>query len=320
MASNFCISPLTILLNNLSNELNQMNLQSLKHVCRDLIPGGQQDRISTGWDVFSILLQRNVIGEEPEKMAFLLGIIKELRPERIDLVSMVKRYIEKYYEQPKAILDEDDFSSDSYRISRCSTPTLVDHADCCAQGCAVRCGACFDCNCNPCQYCSGCCCCVIVVILFSFLAVMAAVFWYTRSFPGVNDYLHSKENLRDAGPAIIGILAFIAACCVLCGIYISVKKRRNNLPYSVLYSVSNARSTQAVRGSYADSESTRTSCSGYERRIDRSRRREHSCSSGPITASSSFASTSFRGSPPDPNGLSREINAEQKNNDNDPLV
>ena len=39
-------------------------------------------------------------------MAFLLGIIKELRPKRRDLVGMVKRYIEEHYEQPEEILTE----------------------------------------------------------------------------------------------------------------------------------------------------------------------------------------------------------------------
>lgn len=320
MDNNVSISPFNILLNNLSNELNQMNLQSLVQVCRELIPGGQREKVYSGWDVFNILLQHNAIGEEPKKMAFLLGIIKELRPKRRDLVSMVKRHIEKYYEEPEAILDDVDSSSDGYRISRCSTPVIVDHADCCT----VRCG-CFNCNCYSC--CDGGCCCVIAAILFSFLAVMAAVFWYSRQFPYVYDYLHSKDDLKDAGPAIIGILAFIAACCVLCGIYITVKKRRNNLPFSVLPSMSDVTSTQAVHGShYAASN-----CSGYVKKIDRSRSREWSCSSGRITASSSFASLGFRGTPPEPvtvvtdsgsqqDVFTSEIKEEQKENDDDPSL
>ena len=94
------ISPFKILLNNLNSELAQRNLESLVHVCGELIPGGQRGRITSGWEVFSILLRQSANGEEPRKMTFLLGIINELRPKRRDLVGMVKRYIEEHYEQP----------------------------------------------------------------------------------------------------------------------------------------------------------------------------------------------------------------------------
>ena len=100
------ISPFKILLNNLNSELDQRNLESLVHVCWELIPGGQRERITSGWEVFSVLLRQSAIGEEPRKMAFLLGIIKELRPKRRDLVGIVKRYIEEHYEQPEKILTE----------------------------------------------------------------------------------------------------------------------------------------------------------------------------------------------------------------------
>ena len=98
-------------------QLDQRNLESLVHVCGELIPGGQRERITSGWEVFSILLRQNAIGEEPRKMAFLLGIIKELRPKRRDLVGMVKRYIEEHYEQPEEILTDFESSSDGYRGS-----------------------------------------------------------------------------------------------------------------------------------------------------------------------------------------------------------
>ena len=48
------------------------------------------------------------------KMAFLLGIIKELRPQRKDLVNMVKRYIEDHYREPQKIMDGYENSSDHY--------------------------------------------------------------------------------------------------------------------------------------------------------------------------------------------------------------
>lgn len=277
------ISEFNILLNNLSNELDQANLRSLMHVCRELIPAGQRETIRSGLDVFSILLQRNVIGEDPRKMAFLLGIIKEVRPKRRDLVSMAKRHIKHNYEAPEEILDDVDSSSDGYVISRCSTPIVMDHAECCAARCC-----CLNCSCNPC--CSAFSCCLTLTVSFSFLVVMASVFWYTRHFPSVYNYLHSKDDLKGAGPVVIGILAFFTICSVLSVIYIGVKKGRNNIPYSNLPSINDARSTEVVPGSrYAASDSTRTSYSGYIKKIDRSsRRRDYSCSSGGITGSNSY--------------------------------
>ena len=277
------ISKFNILLNDLTNELDQANLRSLMHVCRELIPGGQRETIRSGLDVFSILLHRNVIGEEPPKMAFLLGIIKELRPKRRDLVSMVKRHIKHNYEAPEEILDDVDSSSDGYAISRCSTPVVMDHTECCAARCC-----CLNCSCIPC--CSAFSCCLILTVSFIFLVVMASVLWYTRHFPSVYNYLHSKENLKDAGPVVIGILAFFTICSVLSVIYTSVKKRRNNMSYSNLPSINDARSTEVVPGSrYAASNSTRTSYSGYVKKIDRpSRRPDYSRSSSGITRSNSY--------------------------------
>ena len=277
------ISEFNILLNDLSSELYQANLRSLMHVCRELIPGGQRETIRSGLDVFSILLHRNVIGEDPPKMAFLLGIIKELRPRRRDLVSMVKRHIKQNYEAPEEILDDVDSSSDGYAISRSPTPVVMDHNECCAARCC-----CLNCVCIPC--CSAFSCCLFLTVSFIFLVVMASVFWYTRHFPSVYNYLHSKDDLKDAGPVVIGILAFFTICSVLSVIYTSVKKGRNNISYSKLASINDARSTEVVPGSrYAASDSTRTSYSGYVKKIDRpSRRRDYSCSSGGITRSNSL--------------------------------
>ena len=213
------ISEFNILLNDLSSELDQANLRSLMHVCRELIPGGQRETIRSGLDVFSILLHRNAIGEDPPKMAYLLRIIKQLRPKRRDLVNMVKSHIKHNYEAPEEILDDVDSSSDGYAISRSSTPVVMDHNECCAARCC-----CLNCVCIPC--CSAFSCCLLLTVSFIFLVVMASVFWYTRHFPSVYNYLHSKDDLKDAGPVVIGILAFFTICSVLSVIYTSVKKGR----------------------------------------------------------------------------------------------
>ena len=266
------ISPFKILLNNLNGELDQRNLESLVHVCGELIPGGQRERITSGWEVFSILLRQNAIGEEPRKMAFLLGIIKELRPKRRDLVGMVKRYIEEHYEQPEEILTDFESSSDGYIvIPRSPTPTSFH--DCCT----VRCG-CFNCSCTPC--CSGFCCFVIIAVFFIFLAIAAALLWYV--FPRFRKLFNSNDDLRVAGPVIIAGLLALAVCCISFGIYI---KRRNRQPnYSELRSDIDSRSVNTP------SDSVRT---GYVTKIDRRGSNACSCYSGRITdmtASSSFNS------------------------------
>ena len=266
------ISPFKILLNNLNGELDQRNLESLVHVCWELIPGGQRERITSGWEVFSVLLRQNAIGEEPRKMAFLLRIIKELRPKRRDLVGMVKRYIEEHYEQPEEILTDFESSSDGYIvIPRSPTPTSFH--DCCS----VRCW-CFNCSCTPC--CSGFCYFVIIAVFFIFLAIAAALLWYV--FPRFCKLFNSNDDLRVAGPVIIAGLLALAACCISFGIYI--KRRNRQLNYSELRSDIDSRSVDAP------SDSVRT---GYVRKKDRRGSNACSCNSGritDITASSSFNS------------------------------
>ncbi|XP_078345916.1 uncharacterized protein LOC144631366 [Oculina patagonica] len=272
------LNPFQILLNNLSNELHEIDLHSLIHVCGDLIPGGQRERISSGWDVFSILRQQNVIGNEPEKIANLLAIFKVLKPRRRDLVVKIKRHIQENYEEAEMILQ--DFESSDSNLpfpmisSRASTPTPQE--DCCRIRC---CG--FVCNFNPC--CDACCCCVILAILFTFFAVAAALAWYTN-IPELNKYINSKDDLKQSGPYVIGGLGFLAACSVACGVYIRYFRPRDVQSYAALPAFPE---TSSMVASYAASDST-------GRRIQHSR--QHSCSSGRYTASSSVASRASRAS------------------------
>ena len=93
------LSPFQILLNNLNHELHGQDLHSLIHICGEHIPCCQQDGIRSGWDVFKILRQQNIIGKEPEKIVNLLEIIKQL--ERDDLAEKVKNYIKEYYDEQR---------------------------------------------------------------------------------------------------------------------------------------------------------------------------------------------------------------------------
>ena len=223
------INPFPILLNNLSNELENRDLQSLKNVCTEYILGGERENIKMGWDVFNILLRQNVIGSEPEKIANLLAIIKELR--RRDLVHMIKKHIQEHYENPEMILNyvkvSDSLSgpkiaNSSNRIQsdeQGSTPCCVQDCSCCR----------FTCYSSPC--CDLPCCCIISAILLAFFTVAAVLAWYS-DIPEVTRYLKSNDDWKKAGPYIIGVLAWFVLCFAFCRIYLFLCSRRNEMPDS----------------------------------------------------------------------------------------
>jgi len=281
MVPSFVLDPFQLLLNNLSDELHERNLHSLIHVCGDLIPGAQRERITTGWDAFTILRQRNVIGSEPEKMKNLLAIIKELRPNRKDLVLKIKRHIQDNYQEPDLILNDLDSSSDSplpFRvISRPSTSTShIPQEDCCRIHCSG-----LACSCNPC--CGACCCCVILAILFTLLALVTLTAWSLASKDEHSDH----EISREAVPCVVGAFGFLAVCSVISVIYIRYCRPRDQLNYTMLPTTLDMRTNLA---SYATSDSLRTSYNSMGQRIE-SPRYECSCSqSGQNTASSSLTS------------------------------
>ena len=162
-----CINPFSLLLNNLSNELEDKDLQSLKNVCAEYIPGGEREKINIGWNVFNILLRQNVIGSDPEKIASLLAIIRELR--RRDLVHMIKKHIQEHYENPEMILNYVRLSDSTSRpkIPHSSNRIQSDEQDsapCCVQDCCCCKLTCYSSSC-----CDLRCCCVILAILFCLL-------------------------------------------------------------------------------------------------------------------------------------------------------
>lgn len=226
------LDPYLILLNNLSNELDRNNLQSLIHVCGKFIPAGQREQIQTGWDVFSILRHRNVIGEEGEKLTFLLKLIKELRPKRRDLVHMVKQYIEEHCgEQLQKVQDEVESSGGSYGLlttnqSHQQTMTANFGDDNAVAGCIVQCGSCFNCSCFP--RCDGCICCASLAIFLALLTAVIAFLWFIPSFRKA--YMKRDPHLKEH--VIVGMVlaaAFIAACTGgIRGIYLRVKNRRRS--------------------------------------------------------------------------------------------
>ena len=237
------ISPFNILLNNLSNELSSVNLQSLINVCGDLISESERERISSGWDVFKILIQRNAMGENQMGMKFLIRIVKELRPKRRDLVDMVKKYVEDHCEESKEILNDLEFSSDNYKlILRTSMPFLEgDNQFNARWGC--RC----NCECN--QGCSKYCCFSVIIAMLLIFSV-AIAFHLIRfhqqkrsvtlkkepEFAIGEDNVTAETSEVSTGPSwvwpviITSVLLFSAACLVLLAIHL--KRRKGKLPYT----------------------------------------------------------------------------------------
>ena len=266
MVPSFVLSPFQILLNNLSDELHERNLHSLIHVCGDIIPGAQRERIATGWDVFSILWQRNIIGSEPEKMANLLAIIKELRPKRKDLVVKIKRHIQENYEEPDSLLKDLDSSSDktlSFRSRVISRPPKsmpgIPQQDCCR----VQCPGCtFSCD--------ACCCCssVVLAILFSLLVLVVLMARYL-----------GKEHLKHIEP-VVSVACVLGLMAVFIVIYVRYCRRSDQLNYEILPTSHDIRTNLA---SYAASHSWRTSYHSMGQRVESSQ-------SGQNTASSSLTS------------------------------
>lgn len=277
MVPSFVLSPFQILLNNLSDELHERNLHSLIHVCGDIIPGAQRERIATGWDVFSILRQRNIIGNEPEKMANLLAIIKELRPKRKDLVVKIKRHIQENYEEPDSLLKDLDSSSDNNLLFRdrviSRPPTsmpLVPQEDCCRIHCPG-----FAFSCNPC--CDAFSCSLILAMLFSLLALLT---WSL----GTKDL--DSEITQKVVLSVVSVSVFLAICSVINAICIRYCRQRDQLNYSVLPASHEIRSNLA---SYATLNYSRTSYNSMGQRTE-SPRYENSCQSAQNTASSSLTS------------------------------
>ncbi|XP_029192175.2 uncharacterized protein LOC114958539 [Acropora millepora] len=297
------LSKFQLLLNNLSNELSERNLQSLIHICGDLIPGGQRDNIRSGWQVFTILLHQDAIGDGPEKLQLLLQIVRELKPKRKDLVSMVKRYIEENCEEAETILNEFEWSGKfSFRSLRPPTPILVDDR---YSGCLFRTG-CFNCGCTRC-YCNCCCCSAFLAVFFILLTVTSVLVWCTdKIFPKAEEYSNTHHNFGRIVTSVFGFAAVLFFTLSV-GCY-CFQRHRGAASHTLLSDVDDTTSNQAVHeSSYAASVGTRTSCGTFPRKMYRA------TSTGRMTASSSFASGTSYPAPIHPSNLEANGSLRQHN-------
>lgn len=287
MAAESALDPFQKLLNNLNHELNERNLESLIYVCGKHIPGSQRERISSGWGVFNILRHQNVIGSEREKIHNLLEIIKELRPKRRDLVSLVKQHIRDCYENPETILEDLQSSWECIGTglpdtSSRSSSTINDD-ECC------RCCGCCSCNCDCCNACYVC---VTLGFLFSLLFIVAVSVWY-YIIPTFTKVSKSDGVIQHAGLPVVLILAFLAVVSFVCACCVKFRLRRNAREYDIIPDLPTKFDIQT---SFATSESRRTSRSGdsYQSTAPRQIYWGRSCSSGQYKASGAITSKCSR--------------------------
>ena len=198
---------------------------SLIHISGHLIPGGQRDNLRNGWQVFTILRHQNAIGDTPEKLKFLLQIMRELRPRRRDLVSMVKRYIEDNYEEAETIIDDVESHCD-FTFPPRLVPPVGDDGN---LGCSFR-SRCFNCSCMCCC-CDSCCCCVILSIFFLLMVVLSTLVWYTHIFLEVQDYRIKRPYVGPFAIAVFGFLALSFASCVG---YLCLRQQNTQVSYHCL--------------------------------------------------------------------------------------
>ena len=198
------LDPFRILLNNISNELEEKDLQSLKNVCAQWIPGGQREKIQDGWDFLNHLRRLNIIGDEPEKVANLLMIIKVLK--RRDLSHLVKKHIAKYYEQPEEIFNSVRASESLHSSLTLRNNQLALNIESTAFRSSTPC---WVLNCFCCELTCYSSCLIFVTVLFAFFAVAAVLAWYAN-IPEVTSSIKSNDDWNRAGPFIIGFLLFIA--------------------------------------------------------------------------------------------------------------
>ena len=208
------LEPFYLLLNDISNELDDRSLRSLVQVCRNYIPGAQREGIKYGWDVFSILLHQNILGSDQEKAVNLLQIMRVLRPKRRDLVNMVKNHIKDNFPQVIEELESSVRSTDGLLRptpnNDDSSPILIFPLHCCFLDCC-----CFKCNCYTRR--------VRPAFAFAFLTVMLilvmlVVFLILHDDNGQEDKKHISSGADSNVRKIILICVLIVSafgfgCC-----------------------------------------------------------------------------------------------------------
>ncbi|XP_028412973.1 uncharacterized protein LOC114535853 [Dendronephthya gigantea] len=181
-----------LLLNDISHELTEKNLQSLLHISG--VPDGVRENIKDGLTLFRHMITHDQISHE--KIDHLRDLIRQIRPRRRDLVKKVDNYIKKEFETDDVRTVVGDFIA-STEVQESGSPAFsASHETAVSPVCTIDC-AYMNCTCRRVPSCYT----PIIVLLVS-ATILTAVFWYA-DVPGVSDNIKSNSNLKRAGLYII---------------------------------------------------------------------------------------------------------------------
>jgi hypothetical protein len=177
------MSPFLLLLNEISCELTEQNLQSLIHIYG--VPGGIKKQINDGLALFGYMITQDYISRE--KIRNLRKLIRQLRPRRKDLVRLVDNYIKK---------EQLDISGSLEQSHENKRPVTIDDET--TTSCNIDC-AYFDLNCL-CRRVPSCYTPIIVLLLIAI--IVTVVFWYA-DVPKISKSIKSNSDLKSAGMYIL---------------------------------------------------------------------------------------------------------------------
>ena len=225
-----------VLLLEISDNLSNDNLRSLKHVCRKYLNENQRETVKHGMEVFEILRKRDVVTAEPDKVENLLKIITAMRPKRKDLIRKVKNFMRKNHVdffEPEINFQEikeleDSFSSqegnardskDNTERSGSTNFNSLPRSRCCTIDLCCCAFNCYSIRVSPCFYAS-------LSVLMILLTIFAVLAWYA-DVPGVNRFLTENNDRKKGGKYVIALLLVIAV--VFFALFIWARRTKSQL-------------------------------------------------------------------------------------------
>ena len=222
-----------LLLNEISHQLTDQNLQSLIYIYN--VPGGMSKQINDGLALFNYMMTQDYISRE--KIGNLRNLMRKLRPRRKDLVRLVDDHIKREFETDDVRFVLDDFSESWEQIPKSlnsppDEPEAVFKIDCSYLNCV--------CRRVPTCY-------APIIILLLLAIITTATFWYA-DVPKISPSITNNEDLYNAGVYIL-VLEILAILVVIAlrfrGIFASCLARRR-LGYGTLTNIQGGASQQAV--------------------------------------------------------------------------
>jgi hypothetical protein len=189
-----------LLLNDISHQLTEQNLQSLIHIFN--VPGGVRKQINDGLALFAYMITQDYISRE--KVGNLRNLIRKIRPHRKDLVRLVDNYIKKEFQTDNVRSVIGDFS-ESWPGVILESPVTVDEE---TAVCKIDCGY-SNCVCRRVPSCY-----VPTIVLLVIAIIATAVCWYA-DVPKISKSIKSNSDLKRAGVYIL-IAEILALLLVIC--------------------------------------------------------------------------------------------------------